>query len=122
MISGLGSPPRQDGCRRTSSLSSDVKSILGRRGPARWKRTLAYRPRAELPYDPSRVPSDAPLLLDATVYIDQLKGQLPASIVTLIASRMILHGAPALAELAVTVGVLDPQDARTGHTLKPIVD
>jgi len=103
-------------------LSSDVKSIIERHDPARWKRTPSYRPKAELPYDPLRLPSDIPLLFDATVYIDQLKGDLPASIVTLVASRVILHGAPALAELLVTVGVLDPLDARTGATLKPIVE
>lgn len=103
-------------------MNSDIKSIMGRHDPARWKRTLAYRPKTELPYDPSLLPSDAPLLFDATVYIDQLKGDLPVSIVTLLASRVILHGAPALAELAVTVGILDPQDSRTGETLKPIVE
>jgi hypothetical protein len=103
-------------------LNSDVKSIIGRNDPARWKRTLAYRPKAELPFDPSRLPSDTPLLFDATVYIDQLKGDLPVSIVTLLASRVILHGTPALAELAVTAGVLDPQDPRTRETLKPIVE
>jgi len=63
-----------------------------------------------------------PLLLDATVYIDQLKGELPVAIVNLIASRVILHAAPALAELAVTIGVLDPLDARTSPNLKPILE
>ena len=103
-------------------MSSDVRSILARHDPARWKRTLSYRPKAELPYDLLRLPSDAPLLFDATVYIDLLKGDLPTPIVTLVASRVILHGAPALAELAVVVGVLNPQDARTTDTLKPILE
>ena len=51
----------------------------------------------------------APLLFDTTVYIDQLKGDLPRSVIDLVASRTILHGAPALAELAVTIGVLNGQ-------------
>jgi hypothetical protein len=103
-------------------LISDVASVIARHDPAAWVRTLRYRPRRELPYDASAVPPDWPLLLDATVYVDQLKGQLPADIVALISSRVILHGAPALAELAVTVGVLDPRDQRTRTTLEPIVD
>jgi hypothetical protein len=103
-------------------LISDVASVIARHDPAVWVRTLRYRPRRELPYDPSTVPPHSPLLLDATVYVDQLKGQLPADTVALISSRVILHGAPALAELAVTVGLLDPRDQRTRTTLEPILD
>ena len=61
-------------------------------------------------------------MFDATVYTDQLKGQMPKPIVNLIASRTILHGAPALAELAVTIGALDPADSRTQATLVPIIE
>ena len=94
-------------------MSSDVQSIISRHDPGGWPQTLAYRPKADLPFDPFQVPPKASLLFDATVYIDQLKGQLPRPIVDLVASRTILHGAPALAELAVTIGVLDPADRRT---------
>jgi len=104
------------------SLNSDVLSIINRHDPSRWSRTLAHRSKAELPFDPFHVPTKAWLLLDATVYIDQLKGQLPRPIVELVASRTILHGAPALAELAVTIGALDPADRRTQATLAPIVE
>jgi hypothetical protein len=103
-------------------LISDVASIIARHDPAAWVRTLRYRSRRELPYDPAATPPDAPLLLDATVYVDQLKGQLPGEIVALLSSRVILHGAPALAELAVTAGVLEPRDQRTHKTLEPILD
>ena len=103
-------------------MSSDVQSIISRHDPARWLRTLKHRPKAELPIDPLQVPAKAPLLFDATVYIDQLKGQLPRPVVDLIAARTILHGAPALAELAVTIGALDPADRRTQATLIPIID
>lgn len=102
-------------------MSSDVQSIIARHDPGRWSQPLAHRPRADLPFDPLQVPAGVSLLFDATVYIDQLKGQLPASIVNLIASRTILHGAPALAELSVTIA-LDPVDHRTQATLIPIVE
>src|SRR5580704_14027215 len=107
MILDLGLQARLDACQRILSLSSDVQSIITRHDPGRWSRTLAHRPKADLPFDPLQVPTKASLLFDTTVYIDQLKGELPRPIVDLVASRTILHGAPALAELAVTVGALD---------------
>jgi hypothetical protein len=122
MILALGSQPKLDACPRILSLSSDVQSIISRHDPARWSKTLAHRPKAELPFDPLQVPTKSSLLFDATVYIDQLKGQLPRRIVDLVASRTILHGAPALAELAVTIGGLEPTDRRTQATLAPIVE
>ena len=122
MILGLGSQPRLGACPRILSLSSDVQSIITRHDPGRWPRTLAHRPKADLPFDPFRVPGTATLLFDATVYIDQLKGDLPRPIVDLVASRTILHGAPALAELAVSIGALAPADRRTQATLTPIVE
>ena len=103
-------------------MSSDVQSIIARHDPARWSQPLAHRPKADLPFDPLQVPAGVSLLFDATVYIDQLKGQLPTSIINLMASRTILHGAPALAELSVTIGALDPVDRRTHATLIPIVE
>jgi hypothetical protein len=103
-------------------LKSDVQSIIFRHDPSRWSRPLTHRPRADLPFDPFQVPAGAPLLFDATVYIDHLKGQLPKPIVNLMASRTILHGAPALAEISVTIGALDPADRRTHATLIPIIE
>jgi hypothetical protein len=122
MILALGSQPKLDACPRILSLRFDVQSIISRHDPACWSKTLAHRPKAELPFDPFQVPPKSALLLDATVYIDQLKGELPRPIVDLVAARTILHGAPALAELAVTIGALDPADRRTQATLTPIVE
>jgi hypothetical protein len=122
MILDLGSQPRLDACQRILSLRSNVQTIIAQNDPSRWSRPLAHRPKADLPFDPLQVPVGVSLLFDATVYIDQLKGQLPTSIVNLMASRTILHGAPALAELAVTIGALDPADRRTQATLIPIVE
>jgi len=102
-------------------LNSDVQSIISRHDPGQWSRTLAYRKKADLPYDPSRIPRGVSLLFDA-VYIDQLKGDLPKPVVDLVAARTVLHGAPALAELAVTIGALKPNDRRTAATLIPIIE
>ena len=122
LILALGSQPKPDACPRILSLSSDVQSIITRHDPGRWSRTLTHRPKADLPFDPFQVPITASLLFDATVYIDQLKSELPRPIIDLVASRTILHGAPALAELAVTIGALDPADRRTQAALTPIVE
>src|SRR6202045_2705311 len=122
MILVHGSRRRPDDYRRTLSLSSDVLAIVGRHDPARWTGTLRRRAKMDLPFDASRVPEGAPLLFDTTVYIDQLKGDLPRAIVSLISSRRIFHATPALAEIAATVGALDPTDERTKHTLQPILE
>jgi hypothetical protein len=103
-------------------LISNVRALLRLREPAKWRCTLAYRSRAALPYDAAAVPVTAAILLDATVYIDQLKGDLPRAIIELIVTRPVHHGAPALAELAATIGHLDPADPRTAASLRPITE
>lgn len=101
-------------------MISDLAAVFKRHEPAKWTRTLAYRSRGDLPYDTAAVPAGAPILLDTTVYLDQLKGDLPRSIVDLVAARRIHHGAPALSELAAGICLLDPSDPRTVSSRKPI--
>jgi hypothetical protein len=103
-------------------LIFDFDAILSRCAPAQWTRSFAYRPRINLPFDAAAVPHGAPILLDTTVYIDQLKGDLPPPIVDLIATRPVHHGAPALSELAAVIGYLDPLDSRTAANLEPIIE
>lgn len=84
-------------------------------------RTLAYRPRDDLPMDPNVVPDDAVLLLDTTVYIDGLKrAGLPAGIQKLLADRTIRHSSICAGELAFGLGRLDPQHAGTGRNQSSI--
>jgi predicted nucleic acid-binding protein len=103
-------------------LNSDVLSIVARHDPSFWASSLIHRAKVDLPFDASQLPEDAPLLFDTTVYIDQLKGELPNTIVSLMSSRPIFHASPALAELAVTVGVLNPTDQRSKQALLPITE
>src|ERR1700730_18444463 len=120
MILVHGSRRRLDDYRRTLSLSSDVLAIVARHDPARWTGTLRHRAKTDLPFDASRVPEGAPLLFDTTVYIDQLKGDLPRAIVSLISSRTIFHSTQTVAKIAVTVCALDPTDELTKLFMKPI--
>ena len=103
-------------------MISDFEAILNRCTPSKWTRSLAYRPKIHLPFDAAAVPKGAAILLDTTVYVDQLKGDLPIPIIDLIATRPIHHGAPALSELAAAIGYLNPLDSRTAANLKPIVE
>jgi predicted nucleic acid-binding protein len=103
-------------------LIFDFDVILSRCSPAKWTRSFSYRPKINLPYDAAAVPHGAPILLDTTIYIDQLKGDLPPPIIDLIATRPVHHGAPALSELAAAIGYLDPLDSRTAANLEPIIE
>jgi predicted nucleic acid-binding protein len=102
-------------------LNFDVDALIARHERLRATRALAYRPRGDLPFDAAAVPVAASLLLDTTVYIDALAGRLPSPIAGLISSRPILHAAPAVTELALPVGHLDPADPRTAATLAPML-
>lgn len=91
--------------------------------PAAWTRTLHYRDRADLPFDAARVGEATPVMLDTTVYIDALKAPgLPQAIATLVARNVVLHCAVASADLAVSVGHLDPAHPATSTHRTPLVD
>lgn len=60
------------------------------------------------------------LILDTTVYIDTLKATIGADILYLIATKPIWHAAPALAELSLAIGLLDPADPRTAASTQVI--
>jgi len=104
-------------------LLSNPGDLLARRDPSQWTTTLAYRPRIELPFDAGGVGAATPVMLDTTVYIDARKAPgLPASIAALVARNVVLHSAIACAELAVSVGHLDPAHPLTARHRIPLVD
>jgi hypothetical protein len=97
-----------------------VEALLARHDPRRWRRTLSYRDKRELPFDPAAVKPSSDLLLDTTVYLDALAGTLPDAIERLVATTPTRHAAPALGELALPLGLLDPTDSRSKSALEPI--
>jgi hypothetical protein len=101
-------------------LPFDFGAILVRTDPTAPRKPLRYRRRDELPYDIEAVPADLPLLLDTTVYMDQFQGRLRVALADLVTSRDVRHAAPALSELALTFGHLDPTDARTAAAVHPL--
>lgn len=60
---------------------------------------------------------DSPLLLDTTVYIDQLNDKLPDAVRALLGRSVINHSSIAVVELAHSFGRLDPSSATTARNL-----
>jgi hypothetical protein len=59
-------------------------------------------------------------MLDTTVYVDALKRPLPAEIASVLTRTIVFHCAIACAELAISIGHLDPWDPRTIATRGPL--
>ena len=84
------------------------------------QRTLARRRDNELPFvNPGSIGGQG-LLLDTSVYIDQMQGRSPQILDDLIAQRQVNHSTVAIQELMHTVGVLSPSDARTATVIDVI--
>ena len=114
---------RLDDCPKISSLPSDPGELLARHDPAAWNGTLAYRARADLPFDTGAIGGETPVMLDTTVYLDALRAPgLPTAIATLVARNVVLHCSIAGAELAVSVGHLDPAHPQTAIHRMPLID
>jgi hypothetical protein len=103
-------------------LASEAIGAAARRhDPARRVAALRYRDDAALPFDAGAAPP-LPLLLDTTCYLDRSTGRLPRPILELIAARQhLVHNCGVVcAELAISIGLLDPADARTPGTIAAI--
>ena len=91
----------------------------------RWARfdpqsALARRSDNELPFvNPNSIGGQG-LLLDTSVYIDQMQDRSPRILDDLIAQRQVNHSTVAIQELMHTVGVLNPSDGRTAIVIDVI--
>jgi predicted nucleic acid-binding protein len=104
-------------------LPSNPTDLIARHNSSTWTRTLAYRPRSKLPFDVSMIRAGIPVMLDTTIYIDALKPLgLPGPVAALIARNVVLHCAIACAELAVSIGHLDPAHPRTAEHRVPLIE
>jgi predicted nucleic acid-binding protein len=91
--------------------SGNIHRTLRRLKPALRRGTLRRRDRAELtfidPYAP--VPAQGPkLLLDTTVYIDELQAKLSADFDIWLRSTVTWHSTVTESELLTMIGLLDP--------------
>lgn len=104
-------------------MPSDPGDWFARHDPSAWTRTLAYRERSALPFDAAAVKAATPVMPDTTVYLDALKPTgLPTDIQALMVRNVVLHCAVACAELAVSIGHLDPTHPQTPAHRGPLVD
>jgi hypothetical protein len=101
--------------------SETIGAAARRHNPAAHTATLRYRPDTAPPFDPAAAPV-LPLLLDTTFYLHRSTGMVPRGIRALIASRqhMVHNCGVVCAELAISIGLLDPTDPRTAATIGTI--
>jgi predicted nucleic acid-binding protein len=81
---------------------------------------LSRRPDSALAFVGVAAAAGPPLLLDTTVYIDELQGRLPAQAEALLKTRQLRHSNIAVSELAHLFGRLDPAHPKTTATLDKI--
>ncbi len=105
-----------------SILSSDtgIYRALRQTKPQKHSDRLYPRDRSALPYiEHSR--ALPPLLLDTTVYIDQLNGRLSSAVDTDLRSASLWHSTVTECELVTLTGLLDPSHPDTSTVLKQVI-
>lgn len=94
--------------------SSELERDLRRLKPHKRTTPLARRPDGALSFaQPGRRPP-RPLVLDTTVYLDQIQRRFPNELDGLLRKGGLWHSSVAVAELALALGRLDP-----GHPASP---
>lgn len=88
--------------------------------PDHW-RPLTYRPDEALPFLGSTAEPGAALLLDTSVYIDQMQGRAPQVVGELVYLRAVNHSSVAIVELMHPVGRLDPSHPDTPAAVAAIL-
>jgi predicted nucleic acid-binding protein len=88
--------------------------------PDKFTASIARRKDKDLPFDPTALPNDLPLILDASFYIDEAKQKLPQRIKAFVAGRTITHSSVVCSELSITYGILDPEHKETSRNLQAI--
>ena len=106
----------EPGSRR---LTAGAMALL--HDPDRHTRPFPRRHDSALPFDPAALPSDLPLMLDTTVYVHRLQNKIPPPIHALVEARPILHCAVAVAEIAISAGIMDPTHATTARYRTPLL-
>ncbi len=89
--------------------------FAARHDPDAFPASLPRRPRTALAFDPAAVPADSAVMLDTSVYLQRLRGKLPAPIIACIDARVVRHSAVACAELAIGAGLLEPSHPATAQ-------
>jgi predicted nucleic acid-binding protein len=81
---------------------------------------LHYRKRSELPFV-AKASSIPRLLLDTTVYIDELQGKLPTDVEWVLRSTSLWHSTVTESELSALAGLLDPGHPETALAINQVL-
>ncbi len=103
----------------SSISSSGVRRSIRRLRPEGWTSRLQPRPRTALPYL-HQTKQPAKLLLDTTVYIDELQGRLPPEIELSLRVSHLWHSTVTEAELAALAGLLDPSHPESPKVINQV--
>src|SRR4051794_6014166 len=102
-----------DASTPASNSPSERMPALRKIDPQRWTKPLKRRRDTELPFDASAVRRGGLVLLDATVYVDGLRGKLPRDIAEVLAKAAIVHSSVVRGEIAFSIACLDPAEPKT---------
>jgi predicted nucleic acid-binding protein len=102
------------------SSNAEIRRTLRRLKPGERRTALRYRRRSELPYlsDATLVPK---LLLDTTVYIDELQGKLPSHVELALLSTSLWHSTVTEGELSALAGLLNPDHPDSGTAIEQVI-
>lgn len=104
------------------TLNSSFRQSVRRLKPEKHRNRLHYRDRAELVFLAESKPPFPSFLLDTTVYIDTLQARIPEEIDAALRSCILWHCSVTEAELALSVGHLNPADPRTRGIIGQIAE
>ena len=99
---------------------SDVRRMVRRLKPAEWQTKLRYRKHSELSWLEQLSPLPK-LLLDTTVYIDQLQGKLPGDVEISLRAASLWHSTVTECELSALAGLLDPSHPHSAHAIDQVL-
>jgi predicted nucleic acid-binding protein len=104
------------------SSSATFQQSLRRLKPEKRQKQLEYRDRSELRFLPSLKPPFPKLLLDTTVYLDALQGNLPQYVEIVLRAGSLWHSTVTESELAALAGLLDPKHPETPRVIAQVAE
>ena len=103
------------------SSSSAVQRSFRRLRPEKHSGQLKIRRRSELTFVGQLKLPFPKLLLDTTVYIDELQGRLPQEVEATLRMSELWHSAVTEAELSALAGLLNPAHPDTAHAVQQVL-
>ena len=119
MPSGFSRNEERSTRNSTLSSSAEVRRTLRRLRPAERRTKLEYRDHSQLPFieQLGLVPK---LMLDTTVYIDELQGRLPRDVEISLRATSVWHSTVTECELSALAGLLAPDHPDSARVIEQV--